>query len=71
MLYVIQCTMHNAQCTMHNVHCARWITDHDMIRNLDRTMSIQKFAKSVGVTVGFGVEITVLWLKKEHHLLGT
>lgn len=47
-----------------------WITDHDMIRNLDRTMSIQKFAKSVGVTVGFGVEITVLWLKKEHHLLG-
>jgi len=47
-----------------------WITDHDLIRDLDRTVSIQAYAKSVGVQVGFGVEITVLWLKKEHHLLG-
>ncbi|EGD79625.1 hypothetical protein PTSG_10473 [Salpingoeca rosetta] len=49
---------------------ALWITDHDMIRDLPRTREIQKAAKKAGVGVGFGVEITVEWEKKEHHLLG-
>lgn len=47
-----------------------WITDHDMIRDLGRTREIQTFAKKKGLSVSFGVEITVGWLKKEHHLLG-
>lgn len=47
-----------------------WITDHDMIRTLDRTKELQREARRVGVAVGFGVEITVDFSKKEHHLLG-
>ena len=47
-----------------------WLTDHDLIRELSRTTEIQALAKGMGVQVGFGVEITVEWLKKEHHLLG-
>jgi predicted metal-dependent phosphoesterase TrpH len=47
-----------------------WITDHDLIRSLDRTRAIQKHALNVGLSVGFGVEITVEWIAKEHHLLG-
>jgi len=49
---------------------ALWITDHDMIRDLGRTRQIQAAARKAGVDVSFGVEITVDWDKKEHHLLG-
>eukprot|EP01147_Barroeca_monosierra_P007283 gene7283-7668_t len=49
---------------------AIWITDHDVIRDLPRTRDIQAAARKAGVEVGFGVEITVDWEKKEHHLLG-
>jgi predicted metal-dependent phosphoesterase TrpH len=38
---------------------ALWITDHDMIRDLDRTRQIQAAARKAGVDVSFGVEITV------------
>ena len=47
-----------------------WITDHDMIRDIPRVHEIQAAARAGGVKVGFGVEITVSWVKKEHHLLG-
>lgn len=47
-----------------------WITDHDMIRDLSRVGTLKDKARALGLQVGFGVEITVLWLKKEHHLLG-
>lgn len=47
-----------------------WITDHDLIRDLDRTHALQATAKQHDVNLGFGVEITVDWAKKEHHLLG-
>ena len=47
-----------------------WLTDHDMIRNIDRIREIQKQANDIDIVLGFGVEITVLWNKKEHHLLG-
>eukprot|EP00045_Choanoeca_perplexa_P007467 m.68100 g.68100 ORF g.68100 m.68100 type:complete len:410 (+) comp14096_c0_seq2:162-1391(+) len=49
---------------------ALWITDHDMIRELSRTRELQAVARKAGIDVSFGVEITVGWLKKEHHLLG-
>jgi len=49
---------------------ALWITDHDMIRDLSRVRELQKAASSYGISLGFGVEITVGWLNKEHHLLG-
>eukprot|EP00730_Choanoeca_flexa_P001379 TRINITY_DN10609_c0_g1_i4.p1 TRINITY_DN10609_c0_g1~~TRINITY_DN10609_c0_g1_i4.p1 ORF type:complete len:410 (+),score=65.74 TRINITY_DN10609_c0_g1_i4:165-1394(+) len=49
---------------------ALWITDHDMIRDLPRTHELQRVGRQAGVDVSFGVEITVLWAKKEHHLLG-
>lgn len=47
-----------------------WITDHDMIRSLSRTQHLLQLAAQAKVHLGFGVEITVGWDKKEHHLLG-
>eukprot|EP00053_Salpingoeca_punica_P018168 m.177123 g.177123 ORF g.177123 m.177123 type:complete len:424 (-) comp17374_c1_seq1:355-1626(-) len=47
-----------------------WITDHDMIRPVAATRALQDYARQAGVRVGFGVEITVSWEEKEHHLLG-
>jgi predicted metal-dependent phosphoesterase TrpH len=47
-----------------------WITDHDMIRSIAGVGRIQALATDVGISVGFGVEVTVLWDRKEHHLLG-
>jgi DNA polymerase III alpha subunit (gram-positive type) len=31
-----------------------WITDHDMIRDLPRTLAIQEEGRRSGITVGFG-----------------
>eukprot|EP00050_Salpingoeca_kvevrii_P021872 m.116934 g.116934 ORF g.116934 m.116934 type:complete len:418 (-) comp9513_c0_seq1:376-1629(-) len=47
-----------------------WITDHDLIREPERTGELQRYGRELGVHVAFGVEITVDWNKKEHHLLG-
>jgi hypothetical protein len=47
-----------------------WLTDHDMIREPARTQALFAHARSVGVKLGLGVEITVDYDGKEHHLLG-
>eukprot|EP00501_MAST-03F_sp_TOSAG23-6_P002088 GSMAST32.ASY1.ANO1.2181.1 assembled CDS len=48
-----------------------WITDHDIIRSRSRTLEIFNYAEEfANIKVGFGVEMTVLWNSKEHHLLG-
>ena len=49
---------------------SRCFVDVAPSRDMGRTLEIQSYAKGLGVTVGFGVEITVEWAKKEHHLLG-
>jgi predicted metal-dependent phosphoesterase TrpH len=47
-----------------------WLTDHDMIREPARTQALLESARSAGVRLGMGVEITVALCGHEHHLLG-
>lgn len=47
-----------------------WLTDHDMIREPARTHALLAAAKTAGVRLGLGVEITVSLCGHEHHLLG-
>lgn len=47
-----------------------WLTDHDMIREPPRTRALLAAARTAGVHLGLGVEITVSLCGHEHHLLG-
>eukprot|EP00808_Paulinella_micropora_P020456 g32614.t1 len=47
-----------------------WITDHDMIRNISEAQALLRQAEQLGMKAHLGVEITVDWAGKEHHLLG-